>query len=65
MTTIGDRHIVRLAGEGTIERFYFGTGRQRNLVIGAYVRTATGTYPVKLARGTQVLVGGKVRTVVV
>lgn len=65
MITIGTRINVRLAGAGTVERFFFGTGRQRNLIKGAYVRTATGTYPVKLARGTQVLVGGTATTVVI
>lgn len=65
MITIGTRINVRLAGAGTVESFYFGTGRQRNLVKGAYVRTATGTYPVKLARGTVALVNGEQRTVVI
>jgi hypothetical protein len=65
MVGIGTRINVRLAGAGTVEGFYFGRGHRRNLLVGAYVRTATGTYPVRLARGTQALVNGETRTVVI
>ena len=65
MITIGTRINVRLAGAGTVESFFFGHGRQRNLIKGAYVRTTTGTYPVKLARGTVALVGNETHTVVI
>lgn len=54
---LGSSVSVFLAGTGPVVGFYHHTGSLRNFVKGAYVQTATGRYPVRLARGTSVVLG--------
>ncbi|CAM4296040.1 hypothetical protein KIPE111705_46715 [Kibdelosporangium persicum] len=54
MITIGSQVVVtRIATEGVVTAFYYGTGYRRNLVQGVWLSTDAGRVPVRLRRGTE------------